>query len=256
MDRPVVTYNLASVDGRLTLAPGVSLLTGDDRWTELTSRIGDPYEWVRQAHDPQVLLEGSGSFLTGDAQPGAASGAHLGLHCLPDCVVDVPGRRWFAVVDGRGRVDLQFTGWPDPGWAGWHALVLTSGAASPDHLARLRERGIPYLVVGNGRVDLPAAMSLVHSELGVRTVVCTGGGRLGGALLRAGLVDEVDIDTLPVVIGGRGTPALFDAPVLGPDEWPHRLDLLTVEQPVGGRQRLRYMVVGRGTETGSRPASG
>ena len=168
----------------------------------------------------------------------------------------MPGRRWFAVVDGRGRVDLQFTGWPDPGWAGWHALVLTSGAASPDHLARLRERGIPYLVVGNGRVDLPAAMSLVHSELGVRTVVCTGGGRLGGALLRAGLVDEVDIDTLPVVIGGRGTPALFDAPVLGPDEWPHRLDLLTVEQPVGGRLRLRYMVVGRGTETGSRPASG
>src|SRR5665811_2411027 len=169
MDRPVVTYNLASVDGRLTLAPGVSLLTGDDRWTELTSRIGDPYEWVRQAHD---------------------------------------------------------------------------------HLALRAERGIPYLVVGNGRVDLPAAMSLVHSELGVRTVVCTGGGRLGGALLRAGLVDEVDIDTLPVVIGGRGTPALFDAPVLGPDEWPHRLDLLTVEQPVGGRLRLRYMVVGRGTETG------
>lgn len=60
MDRPVVTYNLASVDGRLTLTPGVSLLTGDDRWTELTSGIGDPYEWVRQAHDPQILLRAAG----------------------------------------------------------------------------------------------------------------------------------------------------------------------------------------------------
>jgi len=45
--------------------------------------------------------------------------------------------------------------------------------------------------------------------------------------LRAGLVDEVDIDSFPIVIGGRGTPALFDAFPLGPDEWPHRLDLLS-----------------------------
>lgn len=252
MDRPrIVTYNLASVDGRLTLAPGVSLLTGDDRWASLTSGVGDPYEWVRQAHDPQVLLEGSGSFLAADADPvphvtGGAVAAYTGEHFLPDTVVGTSGRRWFAAVDGRGRVDLQFTERPDPAWAGWHALVLTSGAAPPDHLARLRERGIPYLVVGHSQVDLPAAMSLLGSELRVSTVVCTGGGRLGGALLRAGLVDEVDIDLLPVVIGGRGTPALFDAPPLGPDEWPHRLDLLSAEQLAGGRLRLRYTVSGVG----------
>ena len=68
--------------------------------------------------------------------------------------------------------------------------------------------------------------------------------------MRAGLVDEVDIDSFPIVIGGRGTPALFDAPPLGPDEWPHRLDLLSVEQLDGGRLRVRYTVGGRGTETG------
>ena len=258
VERPrIVTYNLAFVDGRLTLAPGVSLLAGDNSWTALTSGVGDPYEWVRLVHDPQVLLEGSGSFLAGDVEPvrRAARGTaarHAGEHFLPDAVVGVPGRRWFAVVDGRGRVDLQFTEWPDPAWAGWHALVLTSETAPPDHLARLRERGIPYLVVGEGHVDLPAAMSLLGSELRVRTVVCTGGGRLGGALLRAGLVDEVDIDSFPIVIGGRGTPALFDAPPLGPDEWPHRLDLLSVEQLARGRLRLRYAVVGRGPETGGR----
>jgi len=76
----------------------------------------------------------------------------------------------------------------------------------------------------------------------VCTVVCTGGGRLGGAMLRAGLVDEIDIDVLPVVIGGRGTPALFDAPTLSPDEWPVALDLMSAESLDGGIVRLRYSV--------------
>lgn len=266
MDRPrCVIFNIASVDGRLTVAPGVSLMAGDARWP--TAGMGDPYDWVRSEHDPEVLLEGSGSFVAEpdpgpggdrdnrpdeddrlpvsdpDAGPDVAAHAGAGAHFLPREVVEAPGRRWFAVVDGRGRVDLQFTEWPDPAWAGWHALVLTSQAAPDEHLATLRDRGIPYLVVGRHRVDLPAAMALLGAALGVRTVVCTGGGRLGGAMLRAGLVDEIDIDVLPVAIGGRGTPALFDAPPLRPGEWPVPLELLTAEQLPQGVLRLRYAVV-------------
>lgn len=241
----MVTYNLASVDGRLTLGPGVNLMTGDERWTPVVEGVGDPYLWARDTHDPQLLLEGSGSFLSpahGEllgAEPGPAP---EGEHFLPSTVVDAPGRRWFAVVDGSGRVDLQFTEWPDEAWAGWHALVLTSRAAPPEHLSVLRERGIPYLVVGEHRVALPEALALVGRRLGVRTVVCTGGGRLGGALLRLGLVDEVDVELLPVAIGGRGTPALFDAAPLAPGERPTMLTLISSEALADGRVRLRYAV--------------
>lgn len=62
------------------------------------------------------------------------------------------------------------------------------------------------------------------------------------ALLREGLVDEIDIELLPWAIGGRGTPALFDAPPLAPDEWPTRLELLDHEALPAGRIRLRYSV--------------
>jgi 2,5-diamino-6-(ribosylamino)-4(3H)-pyrimidinone 5'-phosphate reductase len=106
-----------------------------------------------------------------------------------------------------------------------------------------RERGVPYLVVGTRHVDLERALELVHSVLGVRSVVCTGGGRLGGALMRQGLVDEVDLELLPWVIGGRGTPALFDAPPLAPEELPTGLELLSADVLSGGRVRLRYAVV-------------
>lgn len=249
MDRPrLITYNLASADGRLTIAPGVNLMAGDERWVALVEDSGDPYAWVREEHRPEVLLEGSGSFLSpahADLVPFAATTpAGSGDETyLPADVVKVPGRRWFTVVDGHGRVDLAFTEWPGRAWAGWHAFVLTSHAAPAAHLAGLRERGIPYLVVGADHVDLPRAVGLLHDLLSVRTVVATGGGRLGGALLRHGLVDEVDVEVLPALIGGLGTPALFDAEPLGPGEWPTRLDLLDAETLVGGRVRLRYRVV-------------
>lgn len=250
MDRPrVITCNVVTVDGRLTLAPGVSLFAGDPRWTTLMTGVADPYAWPRELHDPEVLLEGSGSFLapeTAELLPVTAEPSSPEVEeFLPASVCDVPGRRWFTVVDGRGRVDLSFTEWPDPAWAGWHALVLTSRAAPEAHRDRLRERGIPHLVVGDRHVDLPHAFELLAERLGVRTVVCTGGGRLGGALLRHGLVDEVDLEVLPAVVGGKGTPALFDAAPLGPEEQPTALELLDAEPHDGGLLRLRYRVVRR-----------
>ena len=62
---------------------------------------------------------GQPAFLAGEVEPapraeGGAAIAQTGEHFLPDSMVDVPGQRWFAVVNGRGRVDLQFTEWPDP----------------------------------------------------------------------------------------------------------------------------------------------
>ncbi len=246
-DRPrVVSCNIESVDGRLTLAPGVQLLFGEERWSAITGD-SDPYRWMVEVHDPQVFLEGSGSFVSSDAPPcaypeGGADASLLEGHFLPAEVVDVPGRRWMAVIDGRGRVQLQFTEWPDPAWAGWHALMVVSRAVDPAHLRWLREQGIPYLIAGDGPVDLAEALRLMGSELGVRTVVATGGGRLSGALLRAGLIDEVDVEVLPAAIGGRGTPALFDAEPLRSDEWPTRLELIEHREAEGGHLRLRYAV--------------
>ena len=69
MNRPkVVTCNMVSVDGRLTIAPGVQLLFGDERWSAIAGS-SDPYQWVRDIHDPDLLLEGSNSFGTCLAGP-------------------------------------------------------------------------------------------------------------------------------------------------------------------------------------------
>jgi riboflavin biosynthesis pyrimidine reductase len=83
----------------------------------------------------------------------------------------------------------------------------------------------------------------MRSRLGVTSVVSTGGGGLNGALLRAGLVDEIHLIVLPAAVGGGGTPGVFDGPALADGESPTRLRLLSSRTEAGGTLSLRYEVV-------------
>jgi len=250
MRRPrVIVCASASVDGRLTIAPGVLLLHGDERWDDLAGRDEDAYLRLIQEYDPQVILEGSGSLVAEGARPAplpAVDGdvAPLYQGFVPEGLPDRPGHRgWFTVVDGRGRVRGWMKEWPDPQWQGWHGLILVCHATPAAYLAYLRREGIPYMVQGQDRVDLGRALEKLNTRLGVTTVLSTAGGRLNGALLRAGLVDQVDLTLLPALIGGERTPALFDSPDLGPGELPTRLRLVSAQVESSGRVCLRYQVL-------------
>ncbi len=70
---------------------------------------------------------------------------------------------------------------------------------------------------------------------------------------RAGLVDEVNIQFLPAIIGGFDTPSLFAAPNLKADEAPTRLDLISAQVEAGGRVWLRYRVVREAAPFGGKP---
>jgi 2,5-diamino-6-(ribosylamino)-4(3H)-pyrimidinone 5'-phosphate reductase len=253
LNRPhMITHAIASADGRVTMAPDVLLLYGDDRWAAI-DRSTAVRDRLMLMHAPGATLEGSGSFVPDGGEieplpPFTGDPAPLYADYLPQAVLDRPNHvAWFVVVDGRGRVRLQYikgeeTPWP--GLEGWHALFFVHHQTPPEYLAYLRSRQIPYLVAGDGAVDLAGAMGKLSGKLGVKSVLATGAGRLGGALLRAGLVDEVNIELCPALIGGRGTPGLFDAPPPEADQWPLGLGLLDMCMMEGGRVWLRYEVSG------------
>ncbi|SEL50006.1 RibD family protein [Nonomuraea pusilla] len=246
-DRPgrprVVAHNSSSVDGRVTLSPGMLLMT-DERWPVYS---GSAYADVKRRHDPQVILEGSGSFVTDDQTAGqfpppTETAEVLRQHYLPDHIKALATKGWLVVPDSRGRVRWVYKQFPGPDWEGWHLLVLVAAATPLEYLSFLRREGIPYLLVGDQRVDLEAALKELGDRLNVQTVVSTGGGRLNGALLRAGLLDEIEIEVVPIAVGGTTTPALFTATDLPLDASPTPLRLLAVERRSRDRVLLRYHV--------------
>lgn len=250
MRRPkVVVYGGASADGRLTLAPGVLLMFGDKRWDSIAGSDEEIANWIREKHKPQLYLEGSSSLVTHAEKPKALprfTGEPNVLYqdFLPDSVVRRPGHRgWFCVVDSKGLVRWVYKEFPSEEWKGWHLLVLVAGHTPPEYLAYLRRENIPYLVVGQERVNLKQALGKLQSRLGVTSILSTSPGKLGGALLRAGLVDEINILVLPAIVGGFGTPSLFQSPELEQNEWPTKLKLIWAQVQNDGRVWLRYEVV-------------
>jgi 2,5-diamino-6-(ribosylamino)-4(3H)-pyrimidinone 5'-phosphate reductase len=259
MDRPeVVVLNSASLDGRLAVSSDTLLLYGDERWKAMeawspNTESSSLFDQLKHTHSPQAMLEGSGSFVPEGETPEPlppfeVDPESLYQDFLPEAVIGRPDLRgWFTIVDGRGRG----RGWMKDGaafgeeWIGWHMLILVGQHTPPEYLAYLQQEGIPYLVAGghDGHVDLELAFEKMGGLLGVDCILSTAGGRLNGALLRAGLVDEINVEFFPAVIGGLGTPMMFDSPELKPDERPTQLELISCCAQTRGRVWLRYQVV-------------
>ena len=125
----------------------------------------------------------------------------------PGPVRDAP---LLAVVDGRARV----RGWVALRECGQWSDVLALHAA--DTPARPPDRGVAEVVAGAGRVDLAAALGALAAR-GAGQVRVDSGGALTGALLRAGLLDEISLLVHPLWAGaaaaqrwwgsGSGPPA-------------------------------------------------
>ncbi|AHK31391.1 hypothetical protein OPAG_07129 [Rhodococcus opacus PD630] len=111
----------------------------------------------------------------------------------------VEGGPLLAVVDSRGRVgDWVWEALRDIGhWSG--VLALHAEATPP----RGGGRAVPELVTGTERVDLAAALKILGGRAGVDVVRVDSGGAPIGALLGAGLLDEVSLLVHPRLPGVR-----------------------------------------------------
>ncbi|HEY4303633.1 MAG TPA: dihydrofolate reductase family protein [Gemmatimonadaceae bacterium] len=143
---------------------------------------------------------------------------------------------WAVVMDANGKI-----AWGTSDVGGDRIVVLLSRQVSDNHLAGLRADGVSYIFGGDTDIDLRSALETLGHRLGIKRLLMEGGGHANGAMLAAGLIDELHLVVAPHVDGSRTSPSLFD--VEGADEQRPPVRAMTLESHElldGGLMLLRY----------------
>lgn len=182
--RPWVRMKVAaSLDGTTALANGSS------QWITNEAARADGHAWRARAC---AILTGIGTVIDDDPR-------------LDVRGVDTPRQPPVVVIDSHLRLSprARLLDAPRPAW-------VYTAKTDPERQAALQARGSTVTALGNpqGKVDLHAMLrDLAHRE--VNEVHVEAGHRLHGALLEAGLVDELLVYLAPTLLGpGRGLAAL------------------------------------------------
>jgi riboflavin biosynthesis pyrimidine reductase len=106
----------------------------------------------------------------------------------------LPGRPTLAVLSGRGTVDPRHPALEEG------ALVLTTAQGAARLRSRLPQAATIVTIGADARVDAAAAVVALRRR-GHKLILCEGGPTAFGALVAAGLVDELFLTTSPLLAG-------------------------------------------------------
>jgi len=169
--RPWVRAKLAaSLDGR------TALINGESQWITGAPARADGHAWRARAC---AILTGVGTVLQDDPQ-------------LTVRAVDTPRQPLRIVVDRHGQTPASARVLADA-----NALMVTAGERNAAWPATLDVLALPD---ANGRVDLAAMMHALAGR-GINELHVEAGAKLSGALLEAGLIDELLLYLAPALIG-------------------------------------------------------
>ena len=115
------------------------------------------------------------------------------------------GRKLAVAIDPSGRVHYS-----KDNVGGDHVVAVLGEQVSGAYLAELREDGVSYIFSGARGDDLSGAMEQLASHFGARKLLLEGGGKINGAFLKHGLIDEFSTLIFPAVDGVAGAQSIVD----------------------------------------------
>jgi riboflavin biosynthesis pyrimidine reductase len=149
-----------------------------------------------------------------------------------------PQKTWGIFLDAHGKAV-----WARSDIGGDAILVILTEAVPDRHLAGLRADGVSYIFAGATEIDLAAALETLNRELGIERLLLEGGGGANGALLRAGLIDELSLVISPAIDGSSGAPTVFNSGDVDLGPAPiERMELTSHQVLDGGALWLRYRI--------------
>ncbi|MGH8583941.1 MAG: bifunctional diaminohydroxyphosphoribosylaminopyrimidine deaminase/5-amino-6-(5-phosphoribosylamino)uracil reductase RibD [Gammaproteobacteria bacterium] len=185
--RPLLRCKLGmSLDGRTALANGAS------RWITSPQARRDVQRWRARS---SAVLTGIGSVLKDDPR--------LTVRELDE--MPVLRQPWRVVLDSRLRIPATARLFNETA----RVIVMTTQTDTAGYRA-LEARGAEVIAMPNPgrRVDPVAALARL-AELEINEVLVEAGPTLTGALISAGLVDELLLYIAPKLLGGEARPMAF-----------------------------------------------
>jgi len=207
LSRPWVQVNfVSSPDGAVTVGGKSHGLSGpaDKKVFMLGRTLAD----VILVGAGTATIEGYAGVQAGEVR--AAARARLGLAPVPP----------IAVVSRHASIDSASDLVSSPLVP---TIVFTCAAAPAARLEALAAAGADVVVTGDSDVNLSIALAELDKR-GLRRVSCEGGPHLFGALIEAGLVDQLCLTVSPKLAGGDASRIAVGPPPAAPRD----LDLASV----------------------------
>jgi diaminohydroxyphosphoribosylaminopyrimidine deaminase/5-amino-6-(5-phosphoribosylamino)uracil reductase len=190
--RPFVRMKMAmSLDGRTAMGSGESQwITGPEARAQVQ----------RLRARSSAILSGVESVIMDDSRL-TVRAEQLGLDNAADIANRQPLR---VIVDSRLRLPLAAACLRAPG----RTLVVTTSREAEKH-ERLIDAGAEVQVLSadaQGRVDLSVLLEWLAANEDVNELLVETGATLAGAMLSAGLIDEMQLFVAPTLLGGDARP--------------------------------------------------
>jgi riboflavin biosynthesis pyrimidine reductase len=196
----LICHMISSIDGRLLV----------DRWSKPAAGI-DPE--VLRGHYDQVAerFEADGWIVGRKSMGGLTKNPPREQPAIPEAIERVThhgnrsGRGLAVLLDPHGKLHYG-----RDEVMGDHVVAVLGEGVSDAYLAELRQDGVSYVFAGPDGRDTKRALDIIGDEFDAGTLLLEGGGIVNGALLEAGLIDEISVLIYPGIDGLSGVPGIFD----------------------------------------------
>jgi riboflavin biosynthesis pyrimidine reductase len=219
-------FMISSVDGKITTKPGSN----------------PDYDWPKI--NPHYMEIYYGEMLSMDVE-GVVMSAHSFVKFM-NLNIEAP-KEWnkqvgvsIIVVDSRGL--LNEVGMNNLKMRYKRVIVFISEETHSNYKELLQNINIEFYQTCGEKVNYKEMFKKLE-ELGYKKISIESGGTLNSYILRAGVVDEIHIITVPILIGGLGTPSIMDGKQIV--DWKEiiPLKLLGIDKLKYGFIKSRYIVL-------------
>ena len=198
MKPEVICHIMSSVDGRLLPSRWTLPFDGTDpsklfkEYAEAGKSLGTDAWMFGKATTCEVFPD---KFIPKTTGHSKADTVHIGNRV---------SSRLFITVDPDA--DILFS---SDRLRGDNIVTILGTNATDDYLEFLIEKGISYIVLADPTA-LDQAMTALYEEFGVRRISLQGGGIINGAMLAAGLINELSLVIYPGIDGLSSSPSIFE----------------------------------------------